>query len=152
MRTSLLPSPAMKAAQSETTKPPSNSFDKVIGQNVRALMKAKGLVMEDLCDIIGINSSGVISELLGGKRRWNTSYLKAITDHFKCPVAALFVGATALDVPAQMHAGHANLAAAYTGLSDRDKAMVDFILYGEKKDATLMPAAASAEGHSPRKG
>lgn len=121
---------------------PRNEFDIAIGNNARAIAKSyssRGAV-EILAEAME-TTTGHASDLVNGKRRWSTTYLKRVTDFFQCSAAALFVGATPHD-----RGQDSLILSAYYALDDDDKKIVDKFLFRGQSHPSLTSGRARAQG------
>jgi hypothetical protein len=131
---------------------PTNEFDAIIGKNVRYLVKEKRRVsnaVEKLAEIMD-TTTGHVSDLLNGKRRWNTSYMKLVCDHFGCSASELLEGATPRDRQPDIH--QQEILNSYYSLGDDDRRVVDKFLFGGKKsDPPLTPPYLPQNPHHPER-
>lgn len=133
-----------------------NELDQVIARNLERL-KGKDVTIEKLAEIMNTSVSYAWN-LLNGKRRWNTSYIKLVCDYFGWPVSALFEGATSKDIHTVTDDEQRRISTAYYSLSDEDKKIVDRFMFPDQyqfspSDTPLtdLPKASSSKGQTKEK-
>lgn len=69
-------------AMRETKEPPSNALDAVIGLSIQRVIQERKMLKREAAELSGIEG-GYFSELINGKKRWNTENLLKVCEALK---------------------------------------------------------------------